>query len=175
MAGPTSEDLPIARYVHKGLRKKRQPHVAFPRGHGRPVALQGDFPYTFQMQIRRPSGHGNRTEAFEWRHTKGKAVKRTGHRTGYKLVRLSTDAGIAGGDIASGGGEVVAVLTTHGSWRRAGTFMFQGSGAQGILGEHWQLVAIMTAIRIWDKRRTHRALVLRHEKHARGDNIEGGA
>lgn len=110
--------------------------MTFPRGHGRPVALQGNFPYTFQMHVPQPSGNGTRTEAFEWRHSRGKAVKRTGHRTGYKLVRVSTDAGTAGGDIASGGGEVVAVFTTHGTWRKAGTFLFQGSGAQGVLGDH---------------------------------------
>lgn len=108
------------------------------------------------MQVPAP-GHGGsgtrtRPEAFEWRHSTGAAVRRTGHRSGYKLVRMATDAGVGGGDVATGGGEVVAVFTMHmkwSDWDQIGTFMFQGSGAQGILGEAWQLVAVMTALGIW--------------------------
>lgn len=118
-----------------------------------------------------------RTETFEWRHSTGEAVRRTGRRSGYKLVRLSTDAGDgAGGELATGGGEVLAVIAGHagprawvkgikgpkgmGRLRASGVFMFQGSGAQGVLGEEWQLVAVVTAMGIWDYRRRLQQLML---------------
>lgn len=217
-AGPEKTTRVVARYAHRRgrhhhhphlhLRHGRNsgddkpvpapapPHVTFPLGRGRPVRLEGAFPYRFRMDVPAPmpvaaaataastaAGHGSasaasappppttaatttrttRTEAFEWRHSQGAAVRRTGRRSGYKLVRLATDAGACGGggELATGGGEVVAVFAARAgpSWRsRAGVFMFQGSGAQGVLGAQWQLVAVMTAVGFWDAaRRSGRA------------------
>lgn len=70
-----------------------------------------------------------------------------------KLVRLATDAGHGGGEVATGGGEVVAVLYFRFKLTTRGYFMFQGTGAQGILGESFRMVAVMTAVGMWDQRR----------------------
>lgn len=170
--GPGKEDPTAARYVHKSARRSKAPHVTFPLGCGRPVRLRGGFPYSFEVHVPAPGGGGRgssaaaaRAEAFEWRHSKGGAVRRTGRRSGYKLVRVSTDAGTGLGEVATGGGEVVAVFAARAGSSagrsRAGRFMFQGSGAQGVLGAHWQLVAVMTAVGIWDHGRRRRELKLR--------------
>lgn len=63
--------------------------------------------------------------------------------------------GRGGGEVATGGGEVVYVMTRHKvfAWNKAAQIMFQGTGAQGVLGAQWQLAAAMTAIGIWDYKR----------------------
>lgn len=247
-AGPDKDTPVVARYVHRSSRGRHRhhllhgrksgdrnepaaaaaalgpvpPHVTFPLGHGRPVRLDGAFPYRFEMDVPAPAAapapapppapapapaavggsvppastpppsplptppptppppppSPTRSEAFEWRHSQGAAVRRTGRRSGYKLVRLATDGGAGGGgERATGGGEVVAVFAVSSSsraspsswWGRrrgrggdrggeAGVFMFQGTGAQGVLGARWQLVAVMTAVGFWDAgRRAGRA------------------
>lgn len=119
---------------------------------GRPLCLESL--YRFNIDIPSPDGREPRTEAFEWRRSGGAAVRALGHGRGYKLVRLATEAvgGGAGGDLATGGGEVVAVLSFVGwSWSKRAVFMFQGtSAAQGVLGEDWRLAAVMSALGIWD-------------------------
>lgn len=91
-------------------------------------------------------------EAFEWRRTTGPAVRLLGKHSGLKLVRLETDVDVASGPIASGGGESVAGLTFRGlCWRKVAAFRFQGSGAQGVLGQDWEAAAVMTAIGLWDR------------------------
>lgn len=150
----------MARYIHKTFTTIDLPHVTFPIGDGRGqvVRLRGTFPHRFEMQVPAPGGGGGtRAETFEWRRTRGKAVRQTGKRSGYKLVRLATDAGVGGGAVATGGGEVMAAFTVHrvtSTWSsKAGVFVFQGSGAQGLLGWQWQLMAIVTAVGIWNHNR----------------------
>lgn len=107
-----------------------------------------------------------RPETFEWRPSRGPAIAalaagRGLSSRGIKLVRLATDAGRGGGEIASGGGEVVAVYVGRrpaaavfrGLGGNRGYFMFQGTGAQGILGETFRVVAVMTAVGVWDRQR----------------------
>lgn len=143
----------IATLKHKSFFGSLSGSVIPPLGYGPEVAL-GDK-YSFTCQVPTPEGRGTRLEKFEWRASKGNAVNRLGKGHGYKLVRLKTDAGRGGGEIATGGGEVVLVMTRHNAFTgsKAGQVMFQGTGAQGVLGDHWQLVAAMTAIGIWDYKR----------------------
>lgn len=149
-------DPVIATLVHKSfLFGKKAGFVIPPLGHGPYIQL--DAKYSFSCLVPTPDGRDTRLESFEWRRSRGKAVQRLRRATnGYKLIRLATDVGHGGGgEIATGGGEVVYVMTRHKilSWRKAAQIMFQGTGAQGVLGAHWQLVAAMTAIGIWDYKR----------------------
>ncbi|KAI1135269.1 hypothetical protein F5Y05DRAFT_176903 [Hypoxylon sp. FL0543] len=119
--------------------------------------------YAFAIEV------GGRRESFEWRHSSGGAVKALGARgSGWKLVRLATGApaGIGGdggasfvgrGVTASDGKEVVAVWAwASGSLTKKLKFQFLGSGANGVLGERWAIMAVITALRIWDRERRQR-------------------
>ncbi|KAJ4387451.1 hypothetical protein N0V93_008043 [Gnomoniopsis smithogilvyi] len=151
--GASKTDPIIATLIHKPFFGKSPGSVILPLGHGPPVPL--DDNYSFTCLVPTPEGYGTRPERFEWRRSQGRAVNRLGKKFGFKLVRLATDAGRGGGEVATGGGEVVLVMTRHRAfaWSKAGQMMFQGTGAQGILGSHWQLVAAMTAIGLWDYKR----------------------
>ncbi|KAI1105007.1 hypothetical protein F4804DRAFT_341382 [Jackrogersella minutella] len=120
--------------------------------------------FTFSVE----TGPAARREVFEWRHSSGNAVKAlNGRGSGWKLVRLATDApsGIAGeggafvtgGATAGDGKEVVAVWCwASGSLTKKLKFQFLGSGVNGVLGERWSIMAVMTALRIWDRERRQR-------------------
>lgn len=152
--GTSKFDPVIATLAHKSfLFGKRAGFVIPPLGHGSYITL--DANYSFSCQVPTTDGRDTRLEMFEWRRSRGKAVHRLGKTNGYKLIRLATDVGRGGGEVATGGGEVVYVMTRHKvfAWNKAAQIMFQGTGAQGVLGAHWQLVAAMTAIGIWDYKR----------------------
>ncbi|KAI5927937.1 hypothetical protein F4810DRAFT_705835 [Camillea tinctor] len=108
-----------------------------------------------------------RLESFEWRHSRAPEVLGLGGRSsGWKLVRLATDApagtgemGFVGGGATSrsDGREVVAVWAWPAASRsKALKFRFLGSGAGGALGDRWQVAAVATALRIWDRERKAR-------------------
>lgn len=152
--GMGKTDPALASLIHKSFFGPGTGAVIPPIGRGRPIAL--DKKYGFTCQVPAPDGNGTRAESFEWRKSKGMAVnKLTGKNRGYKLVRMATDVGQQGGEIATGGGEVVAIMSRHAAfaWTRAGQMAFVGAGARGELGDIWQLVAGMTAIGIWDFKR----------------------
>lgn len=135
--------------VHRSTLRRRRPRdqVYLPSGK---VSLERDGRFT--MAVPSPDGAGTRQETFEWRPTRGPAVRLLGRRSGLKLVRLATDAGRGCGHVGSGGAEAVAVLAFYGvRWRRAAAFQFQGCGAQGVLGQEWEVAAVLTAIGLWDK------------------------
>lgn len=184
--GPNKFSPPIATYSHPSSwnPRKRPAHVriagagpqvddatAWMTCNYRKVPFDPESPSTFTIEVPAPgnggSTHLHRLERFEWRPSRGPAVaaalageefSKTHH--GMKLVRLATDAGSGGGEIATGGGEVVAVLYVSRSLRAQfstrGYFMFQGTGAQGILGETFRMTAAMTAVGMWDQKRKER-------------------
>ena len=84
-------------------------------------------------------------EAFEWRHSRGSEVAALGaSHSGWKLVRLGT-------------GEVVAAWANSSmSITKQLQFHFLGSGANGILGERWAVMTVITALRMWDMERRKR-------------------
>ncbi|KAF3760591.1 hypothetical protein M406DRAFT_358241 [Cryphonectria parasitica EP155] len=102
-------------------------------------------------------GATGRRETFEWRHSSGAEVGALGGcGDGYKLVRLATDAPGAlrqrGGATSSDGKEIVAVWAAQS--RRLSTgfnFQFLGTGSSGVLGEKWAAMAVMSALRGWDR------------------------
>ncbi|KAH8648576.1 hypothetical protein BX600DRAFT_442862 [Xylariales sp. PMI_506] len=100
---------------------------------------------------------GGRREAFEWRHSHGGEVDGLGGRgRGWKLVRLAASG--SGASRSSDGKEVVAVWANASmSATKILNFEFLGSGATGVLGERWAIMAVITALRIWDKERKARS------------------
>lgn len=91
-------------------------------GMKRMITLRSSYGFTIEVPVAAPTNSddgrsGTRIEAFEWRRSRGPAVKLLGHGSGYKLVRFATDAGNGGGEIATGGGEVVAVLAMEKLWQ----------------------------------------------------------
>lgn len=187
--GPQNLSPPVAAYFHAGHwnPRKRPAHVriackeapaaaaGLKDGAGGPLSFRKVTirdSSTFTVDVPDPGrSDALRPETFEWRPSYGPAIQAVAalgegksqsaiFHSGMKLVRLSTDAGYGGGDMATGGGEVVAVLYVgglgHAKLSTRGFFMFQGTGAQGILGETFRMVAVMTAVGMWDrKRRRH--------------------
>lgn len=117
--------------------------------------------YRFTIETGLP-GH-ERPEAFEWRHSYGEAIAALdGDRDGWKLVRMATHAPAgfgnaefrAGGMMTSDMREIVAVWTdAYMSMTKQAKFAFMGSGNVGVLGERWAVMAVMTALGIWEKER----------------------
>lgn len=153
--GAGKMDPVIAAFIHRGPRKSMKAHVLFPLGHGNQLVLRGGWPYSFTIDVPVPDGQSTRPETFEWRHSKSVAVKRLGHHSGYKLVRLSTDVGNGGGGVATGGGEVVAVLAfPHGlAWSKAGLFMFR----------KWNLLPCLKQFPEWHFGGTLKSNNIRHQ------------
>lgn len=124
------------------------------RGSGEePVGFSGfaHGTHSFSIEI----GHDGHREPFEWRHSHGADVDSIGgSSSGWKLVRLAGDAPGGSGGRGSDGKEVVAVWANiRMSITKELTFRFLGSGATGMLGERWAVMAVVTALRIWDKER----------------------
>ena len=99
-----------------------------------------------------------RREAFEWRHsTGGLAVgSLDAGSSGWKLVRMDagTDRNANGGFTTSDGRPVVAVWSrTNFRGNKVGKFMFLGAGADGSLGERWAMMAVMSALGLYEKQR----------------------
>jgi hypothetical protein len=121
------------------------------------------FTFTFDFDV--GVGKETRKERFEWRPSRAGEVRALDKWAwGWKLVRLGDlheeKSGGAGGgsrDVrphgeTSDGREIVAVWADNSSWSRSkiGKFHFLGAGATGALGDAWALVAVMSALRLWD-------------------------
>ncbi|KAI1480391.1 hypothetical protein F4774DRAFT_81909 [Daldinia eschscholtzii] len=135
-----------------------------------PGFLGGEAPYTFVVE----TGPGLRREPFEWRRSRGEAIEALGGRSsGWKLVRLRTDAPsglggdgdgnggpgpvFTGGATAGDGKEVVAVWAwATMSMTKKLRFRFLGSGASGVLGERWAVMAVATALWVFERERRQR-------------------
>lgn len=99
-------------------------------------------------------------ERFEWRKSRGNEVKQLDKlNSGWKLVRIHSEADGVGGTrrardagASSDGKELVAVFAEVSGWSTSKVvkFKFLGSGATGEMGARWSLMAVMTALRVWD-------------------------
>jgi hypothetical protein len=101
-------------------------------------------------------------EKFEWRQSRSQEITAESKMAqGWKLVRLDKEeetvvgpAGEAAESVIAGDGrEVVAVLISLMSLKgKVAEFKFLGTGATGRLGEAWEVMAVVTALRIWQMR-----------------------
>ena len=113
-----------------------------------PTVMKGAFlmrTFNFSVEVSAPGGQLRR-EAFEWRHSRGDEVHslESVWGRGWKLVRMAGPA--------AGANEVVAVFTTGPlSWTKRFCFKFVGAGEAGVLGERWAVMAVISAMAIWEK------------------------
>jgi hypothetical protein len=114
------------------------------------VMIGSMFMRTFSFSVEVPAPAGQlRSEPFEWRHSRGEDVGKLGSvwGRGWKLVRTAGQGGAEGN-------EVVAVFTTGTvSLTKKFCFKFIGAGENGSLGERWAVMAVISAMAIWEKER----------------------
>ncbi|KAI0013335.1 hypothetical protein F4779DRAFT_447444 [Xylariaceae sp. FL0662B] len=124
------------------------------------VGVFGNPTYRFAIE----TTNGGR-ESFEWRHSRSADVQALGGRGGgWKLVRLAGGGGGGGGSRSSDGKEVVAVWSwATMSLTKVLRFEFLGAGAAGALGERWAVMAVISALSMWD-----------HERRARNSSAAAG-
>ncbi|KAH9897334.1 hypothetical protein F4778DRAFT_256815 [Xylariomycetidae sp. FL2044] len=102
--------------------------------------------YEFSIQRDNGKAEDRDGEMFEWRESTGSDIQGLGLRKrGWKLVRLGAQG------VTEDNEEVVAVWAEHSRWRDAKPFEFRflRSGASGILGDRWAVMAVVTALGIW--------------------------
>ena len=113
-----------------------------------------------------PVGEKGQVEQFEWRSSHGDEIKTlAGSSWGYKLARLegpntkasgssSSSSSAAAREVGftSDGHEVVAVFAPNGSasLTKAVRFCFMGSGMTGTMGEAWEIVALTSALKLFE-------------------------
>lgn len=109
--------------------------------------------WSFAVEISNGNG-GLARSTFEWQQLSGEEVTTlSGPGTGFKLVHTARP-GSGAGPRAGDGNEVVAFFsTTAMSATEKMQFRFVGSGEAGILGERWSVMAVISALGIWEKER----------------------
>lgn len=142
--GLTKNDALLAMIQYAGISGTSSRIILYPTRPEEPTVTEemrwhqrGWLPsHTFAMQ----TNPQELPERFEWRGSKGEAVKDLGEVSfGWKLVRLGQDD------------EVVAAFTMaklSRSLLKAAKFQFLGSGATGELGHTWAKMALATFLRI---------------------------
>ncbi|KAI1740645.1 hypothetical protein F4680DRAFT_418744 [Xylaria scruposa] len=145
---------PFSRSAGITLPARRQGSPSFPASHEL-LESGGPFTRTLSFDIETAASDGRR-EHFEWRHSSGVEIEALGGRhSGWKLVRLSPP-GMSKRRNNRGNnstlGEVVAVWVATGMFMaRVLRFQFLGSGADGSLGERWAVMAVASALAIWNR------------------------
>ncbi|KAL2107792.1 hypothetical protein VUR80DRAFT_4749 [Thermomyces stellatus] len=108
-------------------------------------------------------GHGKelRRKEFVWQTCKGEEMKRlvdAPWECGFKLVRPSDPGGANSGagsqrppGVLGAGREVLAVFAWNRSWSIMNPFRIQfvGSDIRAVTGERWELMVIITSLRLW--------------------------
>ena len=132
---------------------------------GSEVRVEAEFGWhrTYRFMIETGTHPSNiRPETYEWRHSYGEAIAALdGDRDGWKLVRMTNGPPpgvdgqfVPGGYMTSDGKEVVAAWTdAFMSMTKRAKFAFLGTGQSGLLGERWAVMAVMSALGIWEKER----------------------
>lgn len=113
------------------------------------TTLQGSmFQRHFFFSVEIPLSNGQmHSEPFEWRTTRGDDVQTLGGwGSGWKLMR------------APGPAEEIVAVFTGGmlSLTKKFCFKFVGAGDSGALGERWAVMAVVSAMAIWEKERRSR-------------------
>ncbi|KAI2469842.1 hypothetical protein F4781DRAFT_393131 [Annulohypoxylon bovei var. microspora] len=116
------------------------------------------FQFTIEVGIQ--PGQWKR-ETFEWRRDEGEFITifLEGAKAGWKLVRLADDEESSDYEGPEPGPrqEIVAVWAyTRRSLTKVLKFRCLGSGASGIFGERWTIMAAMTALRMYQRQQMNR-------------------
>ncbi|KAH8812101.1 hypothetical protein F5884DRAFT_302889 [Xylogone sp. PMI_703] len=132
------------------------------------IPMTGDYElkHTFAMAVRRDSTQ----ECFEWRNTRGSEVKEiSGSKwpswvVGWKLVWVSGPQTVhfhskkdRETGFTSDGKEIVAVAVHEERVKTGPKLAFMGTGLTGTLGETWEIMVVMSFLRIWELQRQHQA------------------
>lgn len=115
--------------------------------------------FRFSIEV----GHGKelRREEFVWQACKGEEAKKlvdAPWECGFKLTRLSDQAGPSNGEshkevpgVTGDGQEVLAIFAWNRGWSITNPFrvQFVGSGRGAVMGERWELMVVITGLRLW--------------------------
>ncbi|VUC35404.1 unnamed protein product [Clonostachys rosea] len=169
LSGTDKLDAPLASAgVEKGSKTTRTALRVMPhRGSAlqQPFEASMDGNYKSKHHFTIPVGADGHLETFEWRQSKGRMVKDLvgGFQFGLKLVRLqgppaasSSSSAHSGSDaddmdgVTSDGRSVVAVFAGE-RWRyNNAKFRFSNEGSTGELGELFEIIAVMSFIRLFE-------------------------
>lgn len=153
---------------HTDVKTRHLPRTwSFTARVGRPPTMTDTITTTTTTNSSSSSSSPNTVESFEWRHTGGHAAYyHLGARQGWKLLRLDRTAQARdGAERSRDGAEVVAAFSfirdeavEYDALRvreafRLLSFVFVGVGAAGELGEEWEVLAVVTALGIWHRKR----------------------
>ncbi|KAI1135949.1 hypothetical protein F5Y05DRAFT_392479 [Hypoxylon sp. FL0543] len=115
--------------------------------------------FRFAIEVGTGSGEWRR-EIFEWQHCHQGVVGMflDGAKSGWKLVHLPTpEDDIAEESQSNSRQEIVAVWAyAKVSMTKVLRFRYLGSGATGILGQRWNVMAAMTALRMYQRQQKNR-------------------
>ncbi|KAF7596194.1 hypothetical protein BBP40_002724 [Aspergillus hancockii] len=161
--GPSAEKKLFAMSIDVKFSKVRQTLILHSSQESPIVEVNGITPYktmapTFSCPVGR-NGKETHREIFQWRSSAGKEIKDlAGYSRGWKLVRLSQTVDEAGGSRSQRGmgcssdrREIVAVIAHNTSWSltKGFQFTFLGSGLSALVGEEWEIMAIITGVQLW--------------------------
>jgi hypothetical protein len=116
------------------------------------VSMDGDYRSTKSFMMPLANGYPAK---FEWRQSRSEEVTRlNGSRMpcngGWKLVRVAAKPSQPGDPVSSEGDEVVAIGAKPRTFHRSPEFAFVGAGARGELGENFEIVAVMSFLRLYE-------------------------
>lgn len=157
--GPNKTDTVMAQVttLAEGVYGKSSVYVPRPTGEPISFVMPGDHSNRQPFSLR--VGKDSHLEHFEWRQSQGKEIEEVGktklHGYGWKLVRLTGDVEGAGGKrkdrefgFTSDGKEIVAACAMTSKFWKGPNFSFMGTGLTGTLGEQFEIVAVVTFLRI---------------------------
>jgi hypothetical protein len=150
--GPNTDSPPLAKARNSGSLGNHTKFTLPPVAPGRPP-LEEEMRASSSLTHEKhsfaiPTGREGYPQQFEWRHTSSDELKRLGESSrGWKLVWLNRD----------GHEEVVAMWADatfhrHMSMTKTARFMFVNRGATGEFGDIWALMAVVSFLRLWQKK-----------------------
>lgn len=152
-SGPDENSPPLAGvdsdvYVREAIVKLSSGPGLEPSEEKVKVSGSGSGAHIFKLEMGSPA----RPEIFEWRPSAGpEVVSLAGWSAGWELVHHATDG--LDGPQSHDGKPIVAVFSHSKSTSitKDLNFKFLGRGADGTFGERWAIMAVILALRIWDR------------------------
>ncbi|TPX12375.1 uncharacterized protein E0L32_007022 [Thyridium curvatum] len=157
-AGPSAETSPMLATVVNSAGSGDATISLLPLTSDAPPVEVTIASHRFRVEIGIAGGVGH-PEIFEWRNSRGKALVELEAHSGWELVRMAQypPPGVTA-DFEPGkyetddGREVVAVWAeVKLSSTKSAKFKFLDTGSAGVLGEQWEMVAVVSALGLWEK------------------------